>query len=178
MRTIWVTGVSAAGKSAVSRRLSTRGHHAVSTDSAAGLCRWVDARGRPVSRPEHPDRDWLVAHRWVWDPGTLDALIGHRRAAGARVLFLCGGADNALDLADRFDLTVLLHLDLDTMLRRLHDPARGNDFGRAGQSQEYLRASFHEWQHHLERHADLIVDATADLDTVAAHLVRAADRHL
>ena len=174
MRTIWVTGVSGAGKSAVSRRLSARGHHAVSTDGAAGLCRWVDARGRPVSRPDHPDRDWLAAHRWVWDPGTLDALIGDQRAAGARVLFLCGGADNALDLADRFDRTVLLRLDLDTMLCRLNDPARGNDFGRAGQSRQHLRVTFAGWQRQLARHADVIIDATADLDTVATRLIRAA----
>ena len=175
MRTVWVTGVSGAGKSAVSRRLAARGHHAVSTDGATGLCRWVDVSGRPVPRPDHPDRDWLAVHRWVWDPATLDTLIDDRRHAGARVLFLCGSADNAPDLADRFDLTVLLHLDLHTMVRRLNDPARGNDFGRAGQSREYLHATFDQWQHHLARHAGLIIDATADLDTVTAHLVRVAD---
>src|SRR5690606_11245498 len=67
VRLIWVTGVSGAGKSAVSRRLAALGYDAVSTDSAPGLCRWVDDGGRPVERPDGPDLAWLATHHWAWD---------------------------------------------------------------------------------------------------------------
>lgn len=174
MRVIWVTGVSGAGKSTVSRRLAAFGYDAVSTDSAPGLCRWVDGAGRPVVRPDDPDLAWLATHQWVWDPARLDQVIASVRERGARVLFMCGDAANALELADRFDLTVLLRIDLPTMLARLDHPARGNDFGRVGHSRQYLIGMFEQWQRRLQRHADVVVDATADLDTVARQVAQAA----
>lgn len=172
MRTVWVTGLSGAGKSAVSRRLAAWGHRAVSTDGAPDLCGWVDRAGRPSVRPDHPDLAWLAAHAWVWDPARLDALIATERDGGAGRLWLCGTADNATDLADRFDLVVLLHIDLGTMLARLDNPSRGNDFGRAGRTRDHLRAHAEDRQRQLERHADVVIDGTVDLDTVAAQLVR------
>ena len=173
-RTIWVTGVSGAGKSAVARRLATSGHEAASTDGVEGLCRWVDGAGRTVRRPAHPDLAWLACHHWVWDEARLDRLLTAGRDRGVRTLFLCGHAANAFELAGRFDRSVLLRLDLATMLARLDDPRRGNDFGRAGRSREHVRAAFEGWQRHLERRVDVVVDATADLPTVLARVIRAA----
>jgi hypothetical protein len=175
VRVVWVTGVSAAGKSAVSHRLTALGYDAVSTDSVPGLCRWVDDAGRPVERPDDPDLAWLAAHHWAWDPARLDQVIASARERGARVLFMCGDAANALELADRFDLTVLLRIDLATMLARLDHPARGNDFGRIGHSRQYLIDTFEQRQRLLQRHADVVVDATADLDSVTRQVARAAD---
>lgn len=172
--TVLVTGTSGAGKSALARRLAALGYDAVSTDSAEGLCRWVDDAGQPVARPVDPDLMWLNTHHWVWDPPTLDRIIGVARDRGVEVLFLCGDASNALDVRDRIDVIMLLRIDLATMLARLADPARGNDFGRIGQTRQYLVRSFDRWQHNLLRHADVVVDATADLDTVAREVVQAA----
>lgn len=174
VRIVWVTGVSGAGKSAVSRRLVAFGYEAVSTDSAPGLCRWVDDAGRPAVRPGDPDLAWLATHRWVWDPARLDLLLASARERGVQRLFLCGHAANALELAARFDLTVLLRIDLATMLARLDHPARGNDFGRVGHSRQHLIEAFPQWQAHLQRHADVVVDATADLDTVMRKVAHAA----
>lgn len=117
MHTIWVTGPSGAGKSAVSRRLALLGHEAVSTDSVDGLCHWVDGHGHSVERPADPDLAWLATHQWCWRPARLDQLIEGTRSRGASVLFLCGDAANAPALsAGRFDRTVLLRINLDTML--------------------------------------------------------------
>lgn len=173
--TIWVTGCSGAGKSAVSRRLTALGHRAVSTDSIDGLCGWVGEDGRPAQRPNEPDQAWLAAHRWVWRPERLDRLLKMRDDRGD-AFFLCGDAANAVELADRFDLIVLLRIDKATMQARLADPTRGNDFGRVGQSRDYVLARFDEWQRDLERHADEVVDATQDLATVVDQVIRAASR--
>jgi hypothetical protein len=43
----------------------------------------------------------------AWDPGRLDELI---RAAGPATLYVCGGADNELELADRFAQVFLLEV--------------------------------------------------------------------
>jgi hypothetical protein len=178
VRTIWVTGVSGAGKSAFSRRLAAFGYEAASTDSAPGLCRWVDDAGRPAERPGDPDLAWLATHHWMWDPARLDQLLAFARERGVETQFLCGHAANALDLAARFDLTVLLRIDLATMLARLDDPARGNDFGRVGHSRQHLIDAFQQWQAHLQRHADVVIDATADLDTVTRKVAYAAGPRL
>lgn len=114
-----MTGFSGAGKSAVSRRLTSLGYHAASTDSVEGLCRWIDDAGQPVERPDQPSLGWLATHHWVWDPARLDQLITSAREHGVQTLFLCGDAANALELAARFEVMVLLRIDLVTMLARL-----------------------------------------------------------
>jgi hypothetical protein len=192
MRVVQVTGISGAGKSALSRLLRTRGHHAVSTDGTEGLCRWVDPDGATVQRPAEPSASWLAAHRWVWDIDRFDALIAaasrdaafretafreaasreaaSREAAsrnrdGDGTLYVCGNAAN--DDAVSFDAIVLLDIDEATMVSRLLDPLRGNDFGRCGDSLAFLVEQLPlARSRYLDRGA-VLVDATAPLSTVA-----------
>ena len=49
-----MAGVSGSGKSTIARRLLALGHRAVSADSVAGLCRWIDRDGNPAQRPDNP----------------------------------------------------------------------------------------------------------------------------
>jgi hypothetical protein len=164
VKVIHVAGSSAAGKSAVSRHLAQRGYRAVSTDGMPGLCRWIDRDGRPVERPDDPDRVWLGSHRWVWDAARLDALIEEHSGPGP--LFLCGTAANDGEFVDRFTATVLLAIDSPTMLARLDNPTRGNDFGRVGASRQLLMDWLLSTQDDYRRRGALVVDATADLDAV------------
>ena len=54
MKTVLVTGPSAAGKSSLAGHLREHGQHAVSLDGCPGLCDWVDEHGRPVPWPTAP----------------------------------------------------------------------------------------------------------------------------
>jgi hypothetical protein len=166
-----VTGPSGSGKSTVARRLQADGHQAISTDAVEGLCRWTDAHGRLAVRPSHPDAAWLGAHGWNWDGRRLDELIA--AADPARPLWLCGMADNQHEFTDRFDSLFGLEFDEETMLRRLDDPARGNDFGRVGESRAALVARLPRMQEQWRRLGAVSIDATAPLDTVVAELLRA-----
>jgi hypothetical protein len=56
------------------------------------------AAGAVAEEPAEPDFAWLSRHSWEWDPVRLDELI---RAAAPTTLYLCSGADNQLELADR-----------------------------------------------------------------------------
>jgi hypothetical protein len=49
---------------------------------------------------------------------------GLLRAGGSATLFVCGGADNQLELADRFRQVFPLELDEPTMLARIDAAAR------------------------------------------------------
>ena len=82
-----------------------------------------------------PDFAWLARHSWAWNPARLDELI---RAAAPATLYVCGGAANELELADRFTRVFLLEIDEPTMLARI-DARQDNDWGRIGDTREYLR---------------------------------------
>jgi hypothetical protein len=105
MSAVIITGMSGAGKSTVAAELARRGLTAIDSDCAPSLCRYVDAAGAVVDEPEAPDLAWLAEHSWDWDPARLDELI---LAAAPATLYVCGGADNQLELADRFSHFILL----------------------------------------------------------------------
>jgi adenylate kinase family enzyme len=170
----FVTGVSGAGKSTLARRMAEWGHRAVSTDADVQLCAWTDLDGRRVDRPAEPDAAWLSAHDWRWDPARLDSIITEAAREGADVLWLFGRAANALDVADRFDATFLLEIDQRTMIARMGNPARGNDFGRVGDSLSAAPASHTPFVAGWRRHGATIIDATGHLDAVAQELLLAA----
>jgi hypothetical protein len=96
--------------------LARRGLASIDSDDDPFLARFVDAAGNVVNEPTEPDFAWLSRHGWAWDPARLDGLI---QAAAPATLYVCGGADNELALADRFTQVFLLEIDEPTMLARL-----------------------------------------------------------
>jgi hypothetical protein len=100
------------------------------------LARSVDSDGNVVEDPSVPDFAWLARHSWAWDPARLDVLIG---TVAPATLYVCGGAANELELADRFTQMLLLEIDEPTMLARLDAPSRDNEWGRIGDTREHLR---------------------------------------
>ena len=60
----------------------------------------------------------------------------------------------------------LLEIDEPTMLARLDAPSRENDWGRIGDTREYLRRRLPEYQDRLRAFGMIPVDATQSLDQV------------
>jgi hypothetical protein len=120
MSAVLITGVSGAGKSTIAAVLARRGLASIDADGDPWLARSVDPDGNVVEDLSVPDFAWLARHSWAWDPARLDELI---RAAGPATLYVCGGAENELELADRLTQVFLLELDEPTMLARLDAPS-------------------------------------------------------
>jgi len=78
---------------------------------------------------------------------------------------VCGGADNELELADRFTHVFLLEIDEPTMLARI-DARQDNDWGRIGDTREYLRRKLPEIQDRLRAFGAIPIDARQPLDQV------------
>lgn len=169
-----VTGVSGAGKSTLARRMAAWGHRTVSADADSVLCSWTDRDGRRVERPAEPDAAWLSAHEWRWDPARLDQVIAEAARGSDDALWVFGHAANALQLADRFDVVFLLEIDQRTMVARMANPGRGNDFGRVGDSLSAALASYTDFVAGWRRHGAACVDATGEVDAVAQELLMAA----
>jgi hypothetical protein len=116
MSAVLITGCSGAGKSTIAAVFARRSLASIDADDDPSLARFVDPTGAVVEEPAAPDLAWLARHSWAWNPARLDELI---RAAAPATLYVCGGAANELELADRFTQVFLLEIDEPTMLARL-----------------------------------------------------------
>ena len=104
---------------------------------------------------------------WAWNPARLDEVI---RAAGPATLYVCGGAENELELADRFTQVFLLEIDEPTMLARI-DARQDNDWGRIGDTREYLRGRLPVIQARLRAFGATLIDARQPLDQVVGAIL-------
>jgi adenylate kinase family enzyme len=164
MSAVQIAGCSGAGKTTIAAVLARRGLAAIDADDDPLLARTVDAAGKVVQEePEEPDFAWLSRHSWAWNPARLDELI---RAAAPATLYVCGGADNQLELADRFTQVFLLEIDEPTMLARLDARRDYHDWGRIGDTREYLRRKLPELQDRLRAFGAIPIDARQPLDQV------------
>jgi hypothetical protein len=164
MNALLITGCAGAGKSAIAAVLARRGLACIDDDEDPFLARFVDSTGTVVAEePSKPDFAWLSKHGWQWDPARLDELIG---AAAPAPLYLCGSADNQLDLADRFTRVFLLEIDEATMLARLAG-RQDDEWGRAGDSREYVRRLLPGYQDRLRASGAIAIDARQPLVWVA-----------
>ncbi len=163
MSAVLITGCAGAGKSAIATVLARQGLACIDDDEDPFLARFVDPAGAVVEEPAEPGFAWLSRHSWEWDPARLDELI---RAAAPATLYLCGGADNQLELADRFTQVFLLEIDEPTLLARL-DTRQDNEWGRAGDSREYIRRLLPGYQDRLRAFGAIPIDARQTLDQVA-----------
>jgi shikimate kinase len=162
MSAVQITGCSGAGKTTIAAVLARRGLASIDADVDPLLAREVDSTGAVVEEPAEPDFAWLARHSWAWNPARLDELIA---AAGPATLYVCGGADNELELADRFTQVFLLEIDEPTMLARI-DARQNNDWGRIGDTREYLRRKLPELQDRLRAFGAVLIDARQPVDQV------------
>ena len=169
MSAVQIAGCSGAGKSTVAAVLARRGLVAIDSDDDPFLARFVDPAGAVVPEaPEAPDLTWLARHSWAWDPVRLDELI---RAAAPATLFVCGGADNQHEVADRFTQVFLLEIDEPTMLARLDARRDYHDWGRIGDTREYLRRKLPSLQHGLRALGAIAIDARQPVDQVVDEIL-------
>ena len=162
MNAVQISGMSGAGKTTIAAVLARQGLAVIDADGDPLLARHVDFAGNVVGDPAvPPDFAWLARHSWLWNPARLDELIG---AAAPATLYLCGCADNELELADRFTQVFLLEIDEPTMLGRL--ASRDKEWGRIGDTREYQRRKLPEYQDRLRASGAIPIDARRPLDQV------------
>jgi adenylate kinase family enzyme len=163
MSAVQIAGCSGAGKSTIAAVLARRGLAAIDADDDPLLARSVDAAGNSVEEPEEPDYAWLSRHSWAWNPARLDEVI---RTAAPATLYVCGGADNQLEMADRFTQVFLLEIDEPTMLTRLDSRRDYHDWGHTGDTREYLRRKLPELQDRLRASGAIPIDARQPIGQV------------
>jgi AAA domain len=168
---IWITGNSGAGKSTVCEVLRERGYVTQDADED-GFSRWVDrVTGDVVDDPPYPvPPGWLDRFGWQIDRELVNRLAQESRVS---TKFLCGSAENEVEVRDLFDVTVCLVIDDETLRRRLASRT-SNAFG---QNPEELAAALKwnprtEWRY--RRRGAAIVDATEPISVVADRILALA----
>ena len=168
---VWVTGISGSGKSSVCKALKSKGHRAIDADWN-GFSRWVHRRtGEVVLDPPYPvPTGWLNDYAWDIDARQVKELAA---ASTSGTTFLCGRAENEVDVWQHFESTVCLIIDDETLRHRLASRTT-NEFG---QHPEELAAAVGWNRSETRRYGELgasLVDATRPLEEVVDEVLLVA----
>jgi dephospho-CoA kinase len=179
MPLVYVTGISASGKSTVLEELRKRGYRAYGVDED-GFGRWVDRRtGEEHQLPE--DRrsldlhKWIAEHDWVVDVERI-ALLSDQSSRKGEIVYLCGVASGDAEVWEYFDQVCALVVDDDTIRERV--ARRTNVFGkRPSELAQILGWNVGNAETYRELGA-VIIDATQSPGAVADAVVSAAESGL
>jgi gluconate kinase len=161
-RNYLVEGLSGAGKSSVYEELIRRGYKAISTDRA-----WAYHADPDTGLPGGP----IHHDNWMWD---REKAVSELESPEPEVLFVCGGSRNRDHFLPYFTKVVNLHIDDDTMRRRLQ--ARTADDWEVGSDGTDEIELVLELNRSDEKPAGAIdVDATQPLNQVVDELLRLAN---
>lgn len=173
-KSILVTGVSGAGKSALSKKLNEMGYKAYDIDDHPGLFMLIDKKtGKPVADQEHNDTAEKAAGMdWICDKEKLVSIIADEPD---EITFYCGAASNVNDLLSLFDMVILLKIGTDTMRHRLNTRTE-NDAARHPDVQDWILTWKDEWEEGMQERGAVAVDAHKSLDEVAEEVIRLANK--
>lgn len=160
-RNFLIEGVSGTGKTSVCDELRRRGHHAIHGDRELAY-QGDPATGQPV--------DGLAHEHHIWHVDRVLALIADQDEP---VTFFCGGSRNYPKFVDLFDDVFVLHVDADTLQRRLDERPEDEWGGRP--AERALIERLHRSRDDVPRHG-VIVDATAQVADVVDEILRLTRR--
>jgi len=138
MSAFLVTGNPGSGKSTVARELTRRGFAAIDPDFDPELSHWEGPGGTRVmlaDGPVDPDREWLQAHRWVWNRARMEQVV----EMASNPVFVCGIALNIEGVLDLFARLFLLRIDEATQEERLGAHDVMNPPGRTEAGRQQIR---------------------------------------
>ena len=112
-----IEGVSGTGKTTVCEELKNRGYKAVEADEE--IAHYADPKTGLPTEEKNPDN-------WIWNEEKFKKAL---QRDGDDPIFICGGAMNQEDFKHHFAKTFTLHIDDETLTRRLFTRTN-NDFGK------------------------------------------------
>jgi shikimate kinase len=127
MALIYIAGPTGAGKTSVRNELLKRGYEAFDTDEGINS-HFNIVTGREVSYPDPQDvtPEWLSQHRFSMPK---DKVVAMSQSARGKLVFLCGGADNDLELVNYFAKIICLHANKNVTKIRV-ETRTTNNYGR------------------------------------------------
>jgi hypothetical protein len=170
---VYVTGISASGKSAVLGELRSRGLSAYGVDED-GYGRWLK---RPSGEEEECRLDfdihaWMSEHDWVLDVQKI-AQLKDRSDEENELVFLCGVAAGDSEAWRYFDVVCALVVDEATIRNRID--RRSNAFGKRQAELAQILKWNAGYEDAYRRFGAVIIDATQPLPAVVDAILEATN---
>jgi len=153
-----IDGVSGAGKTTICDELNKRGYKAIEADEV--LADWIN----PLTGLPTDDHS---SYNWHWDKNRFDALI---KEAGEHDLFICGGAMNKPDFLHHFAKIFTLHLDDETLKRRLLHRTN-NDYGKKPEELAFQLKENQLTGEYSKNRGAILIDATKPVNTIVEEII-------
>jgi dephospho-CoA kinase len=166
MPLVYITGPTAAGKSALRDELARRGYTAYDTDDAAISTLVNRESGEAATYPANAGdrtKKWLDEHALRMTRERVELL---RAEATDKLVFLCGIPGNAHEMTDKFDRIICLVINRETMLQRVLT-RRTNEFGKAPAERELILRHHEPTLEWYRAHGASMVDGEQPLSAVA-----------
>lgn len=165
---IFITGVSGSGKSAVCDELNKLGYKAYGIENIKGLFTMVNKKTGKIADDYDIDIFKLVKqHDWICDKNKLKLLLQNNSNG---VVFYCGTATNQEDLFPLFDKIFLLKVSKKILRERLINRS-SNHFARTPEVQKWIFRWKGRWENHLFKKGAQIINANFDLNKVVADII-------
>lgn len=159
MKIYLIDGVSGAGKTTVCEELVRRGYKAIEADEV--LAGFID----PVTGLPTDDHS---SENWHWDKTKFDTMV---QDAGPQDLFVCGGAMNKPDFLHYFTKIFTLHLDDETLKRRLRERTT-NDYGKKPEELAFQLQENQRTKQYAKERGAILIDATKPVHTVVDEIMQ------
>ena len=174
MPLIYVTGISASGKSAVLVELRARGFTAYGVDED-GYGKWLDDSGKDDVLPADGEaldmHRWMRDHDWVLDVAKI-AMLKERSDRTNETVFLCGVAAGDGDAWGFFDVVCALVVDEETIKRRID--RRADAFGKRPDELTQILEWNAGYENTYRRFGATIIDGTQAVPRVVDDVLSAA----
>lgn len=175
MKIYYVTGVSAAGKSEVCKKLSARGYLAYEGDEN-GLTRWEEKKtGNFINSSDRvagPNGSLVELYDWNMSRARIKELANE---GDSKFMFICGTAANRYDLWDMFEKVFCLSIDEDTLVHRLATRTN-NDFGKDPRDLKDV-IGWHKYSEQTDIEAGaILIDATQSVDDIVDKIIENIDQ--
>lgn len=164
----FVTGISGSGKTSVARKLNELGYVAFDSKINKGIFHFADADGNEASDYKPSNQEWLHKYKWVLNKPMLDNLI--TKHASEEKVFLCGRG-NIRQYWDIAEKAFLLKIDSETMIQRLNNSSRDNDFAKDHATQQRLLDNLDFVQRSFTNAGAIVINAKQPLDVVVEEIL-------
>lgn len=131
---VLITGRSGSGKSTICKELKLHGYNSFDSDHVQGLADWIDPRTDNITNVDYTKPIDTAQAEWRWNRSVLTKLL---ETPGD--IFLCGSADNELELHGLFNKVFVLTLPPETQRQRILSRTE-HDYGKLPKMQEKILA--------------------------------------
>jgi len=175
MPLIYVTGISASGKSAALRALRARGFKAYGVDEDA-YGRWLNRQSGeedqfPHGQQERDVHRWYSTHDWVLNVEKI-ARLKEQSSRDNETVFLCGVAAGDAEAWEYFDVVCALVVDEATIRQRIG--LRTNHFGKKSEELAQILKWNAGYEDTYRGFGAVIIDATQPLPAVVDAILAVA----